>query len=166
MTRQTIYVGLGSNLGDREAHLLSAIGGLEQDLSLRRVSSLYETAPVGPILDQPYFLNAVAEIESELGAREVLRRCLAIEDGMGRRRRVDKGPRVIDLDLLLAGEQVESWPELDLPHPRLTQRAFVLRPLLELSPRLRDPRDGRPLAEHLAALPEQGVRSYGRLADR
>ncbi|MBW2732081.1 MAG: 2-amino-4-hydroxy-6-hydroxymethyldihydropteridine diphosphokinase [Deltaproteobacteria bacterium] len=166
MTRQTMYVGLGSNVGDREAHLFTAINRLREDVSLCRVSSLYESAPVGPVQDQPDFINAVGELETELAPREVLRRCLAIEAAMGRERQLDKGPRVIDLDLLLAGGRVESWPELDIPHPELVHRAFVLRPLLELCPDLRDPRDGRPLAEHLAALGDQTLSTYQPLAQR
>lgn len=161
MERQRIYIGLGSNLGDREAHLCSALRALEDQFELRRVSSLYRTAPLGPVQDQPDFLNVVAELDSSVDARDALRCCLAIEEQLGRVRKVDKGPRVIDLDLLLVGARVESWPELDLPHPGLTERAFVLEPLLELCPRLSDPRDGRPLVEHLAALPEQGVVRLG-----
>lgn len=147
----SMYVGLGSNLGDREALLARALAGLaRRGVHVRRVSSVYESEPVGPVREQPAFYNAVAEVETELSPRAALRACLDVEQELGRERRVPQGPRNIDLDLLLADDLVACWPELQLPHPALTLRAFVLRPLLELRPDLADPRDGTLLATHLA----------------
>ena len=150
---RTIHLGLGSNLGHRCANLGEALERLEcSAVVVSCVSSVYETAPVGPVQDQPAFLNAVAELRTSLTPRALLAHCLEVERFLGRKRTVPKGPRTIDLDLLLAEELVASWPTLVLPHPALTERAFVLIPLLELAPELCDPRDGRPLATHLAPL--------------
>lgn len=160
----TIYVGLGSNLGDRQAQLSLALASLApRGVFVRRVSSVYESEPVGPVREQPAFYNAVAEVETELSPRAALRACLEVEHELGRRRLVTQGPRTIDLDLLLAGDLVVCWPELELPHPELTTRAFVLRPLLELRADLSDPRDGSPLAAHLARVEQQ--QKLRRLAD-
>ena len=149
----SMYVGLGSNLGDREALLGRALAGLDRHgVRTRRVSSVYESEPVGPVREQPAFYNAVAEVETELSPRDTLRACLDVERELGRERHVPQGPRNIDLDLLLADDLVARWPELVLPHPALTLRAFVLRPLLELRPDLADPRDGTLLSVHLARI--------------
>jgi 2-amino-4-hydroxy-6-hydroxymethyldihydropteridine diphosphokinase len=136
------YVGLGSNLGDREDNLRRALERL-QELGPLRVSSIRETDPVG-ITDQPRFLNAVVELETDLPARELLERLLAIERELGRDRaeEVRWGPRTIDLDLLLYGGETIDEPGLTVPHPRLAEREFVLEPLLELDPQLALP-DGR-----------------------
>ena len=140
------FVGIGSNLGDREAtirHALELLG----ELGTVRASSIRETDPVG-ITDQPKFLNAVAEIETDLTARQLLDRLLAIELELGRDRAggVRWGPRTIDLDLLLYGDQTIEEPGLTVPHPRLTERDFVLEPLHELDPELALP-DGRRIIE-------------------
>jgi 2-amino-4-hydroxy-6-hydroxymethyldihydropteridine diphosphokinase len=131
------YVGLGSNLGDREATLLRALQGLkdEPEIEILAVSSLRETDPVG-YLDQPRFLNGVAVIETSLTARELLGRLLDIERRLGRRRGEGPplGPRTIDLDLLLYGDETIAEPGLQIPHPRLHERLFVLEPLAELAP--------------------------------
>ena len=133
MTRA--FVGLGSNLGDREATILRALGRLQEEpeLLVVRVSSLRETDPVGYV-DQPQFLNGVVELETELPARDLLTRLLAIERELGRTRSEGPplGPRTIDLDLLLYGEKTIAEAGLQVPHPRLHERRFVLEPLAEL----------------------------------
>jgi 2-amino-4-hydroxy-6-hydroxymethyldihydropteridine diphosphokinase len=136
------YIGLGSNLGDREENLRGALERLSE-LGPLRASSFRETDPVG-VTDQPRFLNAAAELETELGARELLGRLLEIERGLGRDRAVETrwGPRTIDLDLLLYGDEVLDEPGLTVPHPRLAERRFALEPLNELAPDLALP-DGR-----------------------
>jgi 2-amino-4-hydroxy-6-hydroxymethyldihydropteridine diphosphokinase len=130
------FVGLGSNLGDRERNLLEAVGHLGE-IGLVRVSSFRETDPVG-VVDQPNFLNAVAELSSDLSPRELLDRLLEIERGLGRDRTKEErwGPRTIDLDLLLYGDETIDEPGLQVPHPRLHERLFVLEPLGDLDPDL------------------------------
>jgi 2-amino-4-hydroxy-6-hydroxymethyldihydropteridine diphosphokinase len=131
-----IYIGLGSNLGDRERHLWDALRELasQGDVRVLACSSLHETDPVGGPPDQPRFLNAVAELESRLTPDELLARLHAIEDRHGRVRAVANGPRTLDLDLLLYRDQVRRAPALHVPHPRMWQRDFVLRPLAEICP--------------------------------
>jgi 2-amino-4-hydroxy-6-hydroxymethyldihydropteridine diphosphokinase len=149
------YIGLGSNLGDRESHLRRAVADLgEHEVEVEAVSSLYETEPVGEILDQPDFLNAVARVRTALGAEQLLDVCKAIEVEHGRAFGGPRqGPRPIDLDLLLLGEVEISSERLTLPHPEITRRRFVLVPLLELDPRLSLP-DGTELTDALQRLPE------------
>src|SRR5918999_2392268 len=141
MTRA--YVGLGSNLGDRERHLRSALAALDApDVRVLAVSRFRETDPVGYV-DQPRFLNAAALVETELSATELLERLLAVERSLGRERTGPRyGPRTIDLDLLLYGDERIDQPGLTVPHPRLAERTFVLEPLAELDPALTLP-DGR-----------------------
>jgi 2-amino-4-hydroxy-6-hydroxymethyldihydropteridine diphosphokinase len=129
------WIGLGSNLGDRLGHIKKALGMIERipETTLVAVSSLYDTAPVGRD-DQPRFLNAVAEVATELPPRSLLGELLAIEDRCGRIRRDMWGPRTLDLDLLVYDDVEESSDELTVPHPRLTERAFVLVPLAEIAP--------------------------------
>jgi 2-amino-4-hydroxy-6-hydroxymethyldihydropteridine diphosphokinase len=137
-----VYFGLGANLGDREAQIRTAVSKLEaSDLRLIGMSSICETEPVG-LLDQPMFLNAVAEFESELSPRELLSRALRVEREMGRVRTVPNGPRNIDIDLLLCGDLAVNEPDLVVPHPRYREREFVMKPLRELQVRelqLREP---------------------------
>jgi 2-amino-4-hydroxy-6-hydroxymethyldihydropteridine diphosphokinase len=147
------FVGLGSNLGDRERTLRAALDLLARrpGVRVRRVSSFRETAPVGYV-DQPDFVNAAAEIETTLDARALLDELLAVERGLGRLRDGPRfGPRTIDLDLLLYGDTVVDEPGLTIPHPRLHERRFALEPLAELDPRLEVPGWG-PVATLLAGL--------------
>ena len=145
------YVGLGSNLGEREAQIRMALDDLARlpATRLTRASSLYDSEPVGEV-DQPNFLNAVAELESQLTARQMLWNLLLIERRLGRVRTQHWGPRSIDLDLLLYGDLVVDEPDLQVPHPELTRRSFVLVPLIELDPLLTHPVTGETLLNHLA----------------
>jgi len=153
------FLGLGSNVGDRLGTLRAARDGLDGHRGVRVVaaSSAYETAPQGPILDQPDFLNACLEVETSLDPEELLEAAKALELRLGRE--VDpppQGPRPIDVDLLLYGEaEYRSW-RLALPHPDILSRRFVLEPLLELDPGLSLP-DGTVLADRLEALRDQGA---------
>jgi len=161
------YVGLGSNLGEREALLRSAIEQLAQlpETRLGKVSSLYDTSPVGE-LDQPNFLNAVAQLETALTARQLLWNLLLIERRLGRVRHVARrfGPRTIDLDLVLFGDQVIDTPDLKLPHPEYHRRAFVLVPLAEIEPKLVHPVLGLTPAELLERVEQRpAVRRMSRL---
>jgi 2-amino-4-hydroxy-6-hydroxymethyldihydropteridine diphosphokinase len=133
VTSTRAFVGLGSNLGDRELNLRRALERLEE-LGPIRASSFRETDPVG-VTDQPKFLNAAAELVTEIGPRELLERLLAIERDLGRERTGEArwGPRVIDLDLLVYGNEAIDEPGLTVPHPRLADRRFVLEPLCELN---------------------------------
>ena len=133
------YVGVGANLGDREATIRAALDALPGVVG---VSELRETDPVG-VVDQPPFLNGAVALETELGARELLERLLEIERELGRERRERWGPRTIDLDLLLYGAETIDEPGLTVPHPRLHERRFALEPLLELDPGLEIPGRGR-----------------------
>ena len=137
MTRA--YVGVGANLGDRRATILAALAALPEVIA---VSELRETAPVG-VVDQPPFLNGAAALETELSPRELLDLLLAVERRLGRERRERWGPRTIDLDLLLYGDEAVDEPGLTVPHPRLHERRFALEPLLDLDPDLAVPGHGR-----------------------
>ena len=159
------YVGAGSNLGDRRQNLdrgLTTLCSLPE-VQLRAVSSVYETSPVG-MADQPDFLNAVIAVRSDLPAPALLQRMQEIEAEHGRQRAVRWGPRTLDLDLLLFGSDTVDMPCLRLPHPRMHERAFVLVPLCEIAPNLRDPVTGEPYAAYLARLDSrEQVRPAGRL---
>jgi 2-amino-4-hydroxy-6-hydroxymethyldihydropteridine diphosphokinase len=153
-----VYLSLGSNLGDREALLARALERLAAaGLRLLRISSVYETEPVDR-RDQPWFLNLVVEAETDLFPRMLLMRIQRIEYELGRRRAAPKGPRPIDIDMLLYGDAVIRMPGLSVPHPRMTERRFVLEPLAELVPDLRHPLDGRPIRELLETTRAQRVR--------
>ena len=153
-----IYLGLGSNVGDSEALLRSALAELDSpDCRLLRVSSLYETEPIG-FREQAWFLNLAAEFETELPPRELLHRMQKIEKVMGRTRTVENGPRTIDLDILLYGDLVMKSEGLEIPHPRYRERRFTLAPLAELNPGLRDPVTGLTMSEMLASLTGQTAR--------
>jgi 2-amino-4-hydroxy-6-hydroxymethyldihydropteridine diphosphokinase len=144
------YVGLGSNLGDREETLRRALELLAEQVDVVAVSTLRDTDPVG-MVDQPRFLNGAALVETELPPRELLGVLLGIERELGRERLERWGPRTIDLDLLLFGAEAVSEPGLRVPHPRLHERRFVLEPLAELDPALVVPGRG-PVRELLAGL--------------
>ena len=152
------YVGLGSNLGDRAAHLLLGLSALSRlpKTHLLKLSPVYETDPVGP--PQPPYLNMVAELETELSPKGLLAEMLRIEKALGRERRERWGPRTLDLDLLLYGDLVLEEEGLSVPHPRLHERAFVLVPLLDLLPEGRHPLWGQSFAELLASLDASSVR--------
>jgi 2-amino-4-hydroxy-6-hydroxymethyldihydropteridine diphosphokinase len=157
-----IYLGLGSNVGDRRANLQAAVDLLPAHGTIALASSsTYDTDPVGEVLDQPSFLNACVRAETALGPEELLDACKAIERELGRAQGgVRHGPRPIDVDLLLGEEAYES-ERLTLPHPQVTSRRFVLIPLLELDFALRAP-DGTRLSDCLARLPlDEGVRREG-----
>ena len=150
------YVSLGSNLGDRAGHLLLAVRGMmEASLCVSRLSSIYETEAVSTI-EQPAFLNMVAEIGNPLPPPEqVMARLLRIEYSLGRTREIPDGPRTIDLDLLLYGEVLNQTQFLILPHPRLHERRFVLEPLAEIVPRLVHPTLKCSVAELLESLEDK-----------
>src|SRR5215813_13272694 len=136
---KSIYLSLGSNLGDREANLRAAIAALpEARVKVGRVSSVYETEPVD-YFDQPWFLNCVVEGETEMEAVELLRRLHGIETRMGSKKEFAKGPRLLDIDILLYGNETIATAELQVPHPRMLERKFVLTPLAEIAPELRHP---------------------------
>ena len=149
-------LGLGGNIGDVAAAFIHALRGLNDasGVSLRRASSVYLTPPWGK-LDQPPFLNMAAIVETTLPAAVLLALCLDLERAMGRRRGERWGPRTLDIDLLTYGEAAIDAPNLTIPHPRITERAFVLAPLAEIAPDL--PIAGRPVAELLALVDCAGV---------
>jgi 2-amino-4-hydroxy-6-hydroxymethyldihydropteridine diphosphokinase len=154
------YLGLGSNIGDTRAHLAAAIAALpEHGVRVLACSSLYETEPVGLVLDQADFLNACLRVETDLGPEEVLDACKAVERDVGRTAGGPRhGPRVIDVDLLLLDDLEYRSGRLTLPHAETSFRRFVLVPLLELDPQLALP-SGVRLADTLSGLPDgQAVR--------
>jgi 2-amino-4-hydroxy-6-hydroxymethyldihydropteridine diphosphokinase len=135
----TVYIALGTNVGEREDNLLQALRLLpESGVHIRRVSSIYETEPVD-YLDQEWFLNMALEAQTELDALDLLSALRVIEARMGSKKAFAKGPRKIDLDILLYGNETIDTPELQVPHPRMLERKFVLVPLAEIAPGLRHP---------------------------
>jgi len=161
------YLGLGSNLGDRRAHIEEAVRrlGATEGITVTRLSSKYDTAPVGgPV--QPRYLNAACEVETSLSPRELLAAALRIEREMGRRREVRWGPRIIDIDILLYGESVIEDAEPVVPHPRLAEREFALEPLAEIAPKLRHPVTGRAIEVMFRAIREKKKDADGTPAGR
>ncbi len=152
MVKETAYLSLGSNLGDRAANLRAGISQLDIAGRVLAVSSFYETQPVD-VPDQPWFLNCVAAIETEKAPRELLQVALQVEAEMGRVRMRDKGARNIDIDVVLFGNCVVNEPGLKIPHPAMHQRRFVLEPLVEIAPEARHPALGKTARELLAELP-------------
>jgi 2-amino-4-hydroxy-6-hydroxymethyldihydropteridine diphosphokinase len=156
-----VYLGLGSNMGDREAALRAALNQLDApDFRLRRVSSFYETEPIG-FREQAWFLNLAAEFETDLLPEQLLDRMQKVEMDMGRVRTIANGPRTIDIDILLYGDAAMKTEALEIPHPRYRERRFTLAPLAELNPDLMDPVTGRTVAEMLAVLTGQTALKKG-----
>ena len=156
----TVYLGLGSNLGDRLSNLKRALSLLAQELTVCRVSSVYETVPWG-YRDQPHFLNCVCHVDTFLEPGEVLALVKDVERRVGRLPSVQWGPRVIDVDMLLFGNRVIEEAGLKIPHPRLWQRAFVLVPLAEIAPKLVHPVCGLTILELLERVEgKDGVRLF------
>ncbi len=153
-----VYLGLGSNLGDRDAMLRDALRALESPrLRILRVSPVYETEPMD-VPGQHWFLNLVAEAETDLFPLQLLHRTARVEAQLGRRRLAPKGPRSIDIDILLFGNAIVDTAALQIPHPRFRQRRFVLAPLADLAPELRDPLTRRTIRELLGEVRGQAVR--------
>ena len=149
------YIGLGSNLGTREWYLSAAFDALAAQFSVVGCSPIYESAPIGPIRKQAHFLNAVVCIGCNGTAYDMLQRCQAIETALGRGKGQYQGPREIDLDVLLFGEQVIDGSNLQVPHPRIHERRFVLQPLCDVTPELRDPRSGQRFSQALNNVSDQ-----------
>ena len=147
-----VYLSLGSNLGDREAHLLDARDRLTDIGRIAAVSSFYETAPV-EFIEQPWFLNCVVALETDLTPQQLMRSILRIEEIMGRQRVLKKGPRLIDIDVLLFGDITLDSPEVTVPHPAMSERRFVLEPLAEIAPALRHPVSNKTILELCDSLP-------------
>lgn len=154
------YLSLGSNLGNREQNLQKAIRRASALGRIVAVSSFYETEPV-EFTDQPWFLNCVIALETTAHPAQLMAELLRIEHEMGRQRIVKKGPRSIDLDILLFGDAVVNTPELTIPHPEMTRRRFVLQPLAEIAPELLHPVSQKKVTQLLAELaPGQRVQKY------
>lgn len=158
----TAYLALGSNLGERRDHLAGALTQLQATgvVEITRLSSVYETAPVG-IRDQPDFFNLVTEVRTTLSPEALLERCLQVEANLGRVRRERWGPRTIDLDVLWFNGISLSSSSLTLPHPRMIERAFVLAPLAEIAPHLEI--DGETVGARAARLGREGLICLGPL---
>ncbi|GGA53349.1 2-amino-4-hydroxy-6-hydroxymethyldihydropteridine diphosphokinase [Nitratireductor aestuarii] len=150
------YLGLGGNLGDPASTMSAALKllGENTSISVEEVSSLYRTKPWGKV-DQPDFLNCVASVRTSLSPHELLETCLSVEHQLKRERRERWGPRLIDIDVLVYGEEKVQTDDLEIPHPRIAERAFVLVPLLEIAPEITV--DGKRGAELLAAIGTDGV---------
>lgn len=139
--QNTAYIALGANLGDRESNIRDALRRLEAspEINVTKISSLLENPAVGGPTDAPLFLNAVAEIQTTLSPRALLQRLLAVEHELGRERHEKWEPRKIDLDQILYGDRVIDEPDLTVPHPRMHERWFVLKPLAEIAPEVCHP---------------------------
>lgn len=150
-----VFLSLGSNLGERRSHIERGIAALEEGgFTVVRRSSLYETEPVD-LVDQPWFLNTVIAGETDLAPQDLLALCQRIEEQAGRERTVRFGPRVLDIDILLYKGQVIDEQNLEIPHPRMYRRRFVLIPLLEIAPRIKDPNRRVRFADILTGLDEK-----------
>jgi 2-amino-4-hydroxy-6-hydroxymethyldihydropteridine diphosphokinase len=164
---ERVFIGLGSNLGDREGYIERAIAALRATpgVTLIAQASLYETEPVG-MEDQPWFLNTAVEIRTTLPPQALLQRFKAIEKALGRKGRKRWGPREIDLDLLLYGDRVICEPDLTVPHPELARRRFALAPLAELAPEVVHPVLRRTIAELLQQLEARDTKGVRVLPER
>jgi 2-amino-4-hydroxy-6-hydroxymethyldihydropteridine diphosphokinase len=149
----TAYLSIGSNLGDRSANLRSAVEQLGSAGQVSAISAMYETQPVD-VPNQPWFLNSVVAIETDMTPRELLNLALRVESMMGRLRMREKSARNIDIDVVLFGDLIVDEPGLKIPHPAMSERRFVLEPLVEIAPGVRHPATGKTAQELLAALPE------------
>ncbi len=147
-SRKRVFLGLGSNVGDRIGNILKAIDSISSLGVVIKVSTLYESEPWG-VEDQPAFVNCVAEIETDLKPRDLLKEAKRLEEKIGRVKRFHWGPREIDIDIVLYGEEVVNEEDLKIPHPFIKKRDFVLVPLLELDESLADPITGEPYRTHL-----------------
>jgi len=153
-----IFLGLGSNVGDRRATLDRGLEALNApDLRILRVSPIYETEPQG-LREQEWFLNLVAEAETSLFPRQLLQRIRRVEREFGRKRTVANGPRTLDIDILFFGRSIIQSADLQVPHPRYSERRFVLAPMADLAPDWRDPQSGRSMRVLLDDLHGQKVR--------
>jgi 2-amino-4-hydroxy-6-hydroxymethyldihydropteridine diphosphokinase len=151
----TVYLSLGSNLGDRKAILRTAIEALAAArVDVKKASSLYETEPKD-FLEQPWFLNCVVEAETSLAPLDLLRALRGIEAQLGSKKKFAKGPRLLDIDILLYGDETIDSPELQVPHPRMLERKFVLAPLAEIAPDLKHPKWPADAATLLATSADQ-----------
>jgi 2-amino-4-hydroxy-6-hydroxymethyldihydropteridine diphosphokinase len=154
---ETVFLSLGSNVGDRQENLRAAIAALAgAAVEVKRVSSIYETEPVD-LLEQPWFLNCVVQGETAVPAVELLRALREIERRMGSKKLIARGPRLIDIDILLYGHQSIEAPELQVPHPRMHLRRFVLVPLVELAPNAEHPSWAATAAQLLDATEDKSV---------
>ena len=152
---KTVYLSLGSNIGDRAGNIARAVEALgARGMRVTRQSSLYETEPL-ELREQPWFLNCVVEAETDLMPRQLMNALLEIEREMGRTRRVPKGPRLIDMDILIFGASEVRTAELEIPHPRMAERRFVLVPFAEIAPEARHPTLQKSVAELLAETPDR-----------
>jgi len=149
---KVVYLSLGSNVGEREANLRAAIEKLKEIGNPLAVSSFYETEPI-EVTAQPWFLNCAVKLDTEKMPRQLMAGILAIEQDMGRQRKQQKGPRTIDIDILLFGSSIVEIPLLTVPHPRMHERRFVLEPLAEIAPDARHPVFKRTIRELRDALP-------------
>lgn len=154
----TVYLSLGSNIGDREEYLRKALEQLHASgVRVVRISPVYETEPVD-VTDQSWFLNLVVEARTDLSPGQLLAEAMRIECALGRVRTLSKGPRTIDIDILLYGSSPVKTADLEIPHPRLAERRFVLAPLADLAPDLRHPVTGKSVREMLDAVAHQAAR--------
>src|SRR5258708_1033651 len=157
MREKTVYLSLGSNVGEREANLRAAIDELPHaGVAVIRVSSFYETEPVD-LREQPWFLNCAVEVETHFDAIMLLRALREIEAKMGSRKLMAKGPRLIDMDILLCGAETINTKELQVPHPRMHLRRFVLVPLAEIAPEVVDPELKKTVKQLLEGTPDNST---------